>query len=303
MFARLFKKPKLFEVSKDDEENADSETLLPSTPPHHSLVVDKVIEDRRRRDFKVAARTLVLSSALYILIGLWIALSVGHATCISDADEFCIRHVSRYSPLVNEVKPNWRTIQFNGSFLHENVYRGRAGPDVDAAWEALGTDYRSVVIPPEEAEQTGLRSDQVKVASIYGDGYPANVEGLHHLHCLNLLRKSLKWNYDHYQKQGRGPFSNSEHIVRYHVTHCLDILRQQLMCVTDIGVLGQVWWQPDNQDYPEPFVDFNTKHRCRDFEAIRKWAKAHQLPPEEEVDMSTIYQRPNPGDLIYPEIP
>jgi hypothetical protein len=75
------------------------------------------------------------------------------------------------------------------------------------------------------------------------------------------------------------------------------------MCVTDVGVLGQVWWQPDNDPNPQAFVDFNTKHRCRDFDAIREWAKAHQLPPEEEVDMDNFYQAPKPGDMIYPEIP
>lgn len=104
------------------------------------------------------------------------------------------------APLVKEVKPSWHTVQFNGSFLHENIYRQAAGPEVDAAWEALGTDCeqtrtstlsvanvcsdRSVLIPPEEAEKTGLRHDQVRVTPRYGGGFPANVEGLHHLHCL-----------------------------------------------------------------------------------------------------------------------
>lgn len=103
--------------------------------------------------------------------------------------------------MVKEVKPNWHTVRFNGSFLHENIYRQSAGPEVDAAWEALGVDCeysiflhvlekthrvsdRSVVIPLDEAEKTGLRPDQVKVSPVYGGGYPANVEGLHHLHCL-----------------------------------------------------------------------------------------------------------------------
>lgn len=119
----------------------------------------------------------------------------------------------------------------------------------------------------------------------------------------NLLRKALWWNYEYYRDKKEGPFVNSEYIVRYHVTHCMDIIRQQLMCVTDIGVLGQVWWQSEDMENPMPFVDFNTKHRCRDFEAIRKWAEEHQLPPESDVDMSIFYEPPKPGDLIYPEIP
>lgn len=104
------------------------------------------------------------------------------------------------APVVKEVMPNWHTTLFNGSFLHENVYRQSASPEVDNAWEALGVNCRaselsvrslltrsldrSIVVRPEEAEQSGLRHDQVKISQAYGGGYPANVEGLHHLHCL-----------------------------------------------------------------------------------------------------------------------
>lgn len=49
---------------------------------------------------------------------------------------------SREAPVVNEVEPNWQTIQYNGTFLHENVYRQAAGSEVDAAWSALGVDCK-----------------------------------------------------------------------------------------------------------------------------------------------------------------
>jgi hypothetical protein len=119
----------------------------------------------------------------------------------------------------------------------------------------------------------------------------------------DLLRKTLHWNYDHYRAQKECAFVNSEYILQVHATHCLDILRQVLMCDPDVGVLGQVWWQPKSVPDPMPFVDFNTKHRCRDFEGVRAWAEAHQLPPEEEVDMSRFFEMPKPGDTIYAEIP
>ena len=119
----------------------------------------------------------------------------------------------------------------------------------------------------------------------------------------DLVRKTLHWNYDYYLSKGEGPFVNSEYIVRIHTTHCLDMLRQVLMCNPDVGVLGQVWWQPEGNSSPMAFVDFNTKHRCRDYEGVRKWAEEHQMPPEEAVDMSRFYEQPKPGDTIYPAIP
>ncbi|KAF2826438.1 hypothetical protein CC86DRAFT_253831, partial [Ophiobolus disseminans] len=234
---------------------------------------------------------------------LWFASSFRHAAIVSDADEFCLQHVSRYSPVVRDVKAGWHDKLFNGSFLHQNEYRQPAGPEVDAAWDALGVNYRSVVVPMDEAEATGLRHDQVKVSEEYGGGFPANVEGLHHLHCLDLLRKTLHWNYDYYLAQKEGAFSNSEYIVQVHTTHCLDILRQVLMCNPDVGVLGQVWWRSEDEPQPMPFVDFNTVHRCRDYEGVRAWAEVHQLPPEEQVDMARFYEMPKPGDTLLPEIP
>ena len=43
---------------------------------------------------------------------------------------------------------------------------------------------RSMVVPGNQASRVGLAPDQVKISQKYGDGYPANVEGLHQLHCL-----------------------------------------------------------------------------------------------------------------------
>jgi hypothetical protein len=47
------------------------------------------------------------------------------------------------------------------------------------------------------------------------------------------------------------------------------------MCDVDIGVFGSVWV---NQTHPRPFVDFNTKHVCRNFDDIRTWVKNAQVP-------------------------
>ncbi|KAL4805647.1 hypothetical protein BDV18DRAFT_165544 [Aspergillus unguis] len=218
--------------------------------------------------------TATLSCTVGVLIGYW-----------HRDPETCSGYTSRYSPVVSNVEINYDTQRFNGSLFKENIYRKDASPEVDAAWEALGVNYRPVAVPVEEAEQSGLRSDQVQIKDSHGGGYPANVEGLHHLHCLNLLRQSLYYNHAYYKDQGHGAFKNDDFVVRRHVSHCLDILRQQLMCTIDTGVMGQVWVHPD---HPEPFVDFNTQHMCKNFEDVRAWAEKNQLP-----------ENP-PGDFLMP---
>ncbi|KAJ5098958.1 hypothetical protein N7532_005959 [Penicillium argentinense] len=214
-----------------------------------------------------------------------------------DLDGLCGGHVSQYSPLLNEVGITYTLEEFDGSLLKENVFRQNASPEVDAAWHSLGVNYRGIRILADDAAEADITKDQVKIQDKYGGGYVANVEGLHHLQCLNLLRQSLYYNYDYYHTKREGVFANNDYIARRHVSHCLDILRQQLMCTADTGVLGQIWVYPDN---PEPYADFNSRHRCKNFDEIRQWAEDNQLPENLPED---FLQRPGPGDRIYKEVP
>ena len=170
-------------------------------------------------------------------------------------------------------------------------------PHHNLALKAHNCADRSLAVPVEQATRSGLKPDQVQINPKYGGGFPANVEGLHHLHCLNLLRQSLYYNIDYYRSQGKGAFLNEDHIVRHHVSHCLDIIRQQLMCTPDTGLLGQVWW---DVDHPKSFVDFNTEHMCKNFDTIRQWAEERQLP---ETVPHDFLKPPQTGDTIYEEIP
>ena len=54
--------------------------------------------------------------------------------------------------------------------------------------QMLTNTDRSVSIPQERAQSAGLKHDQVKINPRYGGGYPANVEGLHQLHCLVRMK-------------------------------------------------------------------------------------------------------------------
>jgi hypothetical protein len=83
------------------------------------------------------------------------------------------------------------------------------------------------------------------------------------------------------------------------IAHCLDILRQQLMCTVDTGLMGQVWW---NSEQPAAFVDFNTQHKCKNYEAIRQWAESRQLPPSDQ-GHPDLLEPPGPRDKVYEEIP
>lgn len=188
-------------------------------------------------------------------------------------------------------------------------------------------------IPVEDREAAGISPHHVQIDPKYGGGFPANVEGLHHLHCLvskilslskilllttsqNLVRQSLYYNYPYYKELGKYAFVNEEHILHLHVcesdstrpatdvlttsAHCLDIIRQQLMCTADVGVFGQVWYRPLGEKGIESFVDFNTNHKCRNYEDIRRWAEVRQLPKDVPKD---FLMPPGPEVKIHDGVP
>ncbi|KAM0330146.1 hypothetical protein ACHAQA_004319 [Verticillium albo-atrum] len=204
------------------------------------------------------------------------------ATRPSRLDASCAAHTAQWSPVLRDVDVTYSTTHFNGSFLEENIYRQAGSPEVDAAWEALGVDYRAGVISIEDGLASGLDMSFVQRDPKYGEGF------------FNLVRKSLFFNYDYYKALGEHAFENNDKILNHHVTHCLDMVRQVLMCNVDTGVLGQVW---ANKDQPAAFPDFNTRHQCKNYDAVRKWAKKLQAPPPETVPEDYL-KPPRHGDVI-----
>lgn len=108
-----------------------------------------------------------------------------------------------------------------------------------------------------------------------------------------MIRQTLPWNVEYYRNQSAGVYENSEPIVRLHVgelriantasqseadmlsDHCMDIVRQQLQCSSDVGTFGQRWIQRKDRDL-NVFPIFDTLHSCRNFDDILKWAKNNQ---------------------------
>jgi hypothetical protein len=70
------------------------------------------------------------------------------------------------------------------------------------------------------------------------------------------------------------------------------MIRQQLMCTADVGILGE-WWVKGGSD---SWVDFNNEHMCKNFDDIRQWAEEHQI---EKGDM--VQRRL--GDTVLDEVP
>ncbi|KNB04823.1 hypothetical protein FOXG_06833 [Fusarium oxysporum f. sp. lycopersici 4287] len=168
---------------------------------------------------------------------------------------------------------------FDGNFMRENIFRGNASPEVDAAWEALGVDYRPGVISYKDGLSSGLDDSFVQRAPQHGGGFIVNVEGMHHLHCLNLLRKSLWYNYEYYKDLGGTPFKNDGEVFRMHLTVLTPSAK--FSCATSIPAC----WAKSGSilKNPNAFPDFNTRHVCKNYNDVREWAEKLQAPPTSEI--------------------
>jgi len=270
----------------DVEEVEDADDL-------YGRVSTRQSHKKPRKLYLVPIITLVVISSICSGV---LGVYLGHRT--RDLDTTCAAYTTQYSPVLKEAKLKYSITRFNGTFMDEDIYRQTGSPEVDAAWQALGVDYRAGVISFEEGLRSGLTSAHVQRSAKYGGGFFVNVEGLHHLHCLDLLRKSLYFNYPRYKALGTHAFKNDDKILQLHVSHCLDILRQVLMCNADTGVLGQVWY---NKDEPQAFPDFKTRHKCKNFDAIRTWGEMRQEPPVESLPPDYL-MTPGPEEVLV-EIP
>ena len=84
-------------------------------------------------------------------------------------------------------------------------------------------------------------------------------------------------------------FTDPEDIIRAHVDHCIDMLRQAFLCQGDVGIITYKWVE-DFGIYP----NFSTKHKCRKIDKIVEWADRHSTPVEDPSQVADTVWLANP---------
>ena len=77
----------------------------------------------------------------------------------------------------------------------------------------------------------------------------------------------------------------------HHVDHCVDSIRQSLMCTVDVSALTWQWSNERQMNVEKAIV----VHTCRNFDRIREWAWEHTAK-----DPFDSYFR-EPNDPLDPE--
>ncbi|KAJ5772116.1 hypothetical protein N7520_002645 [Penicillium odoratum] len=164
------------------------------------------------------------------------------------------------------------TVRFTGDLLIDpngTIYRNIEGkqyvrepsPDIDSAWRDIirGT---GVDLTTSDAERAGVIGKTYQKSSGH---YLAGMHIFHELHCLNKLRKAS--HPDYYNDYD----GESYDYWRQHLDHCIDSLRQTLMCNGDISLVTVDWIEARNRTVP----DLDNLHTCRNFSKLQEWALRH----------------------------
>ena len=97
-------------------------------------------------------------------------------------------------------------------------------------------------------------------------GYLVTLDVFHELHCLNMLREFVYRDYY--------PDKHTMEAQIDHLDHCIDLLRQVLMCHSDISLHTYGW----KDGYRWPWPDFTIEHECRSWDHLMVWAEEHNVP-------------------------
>jgi hypothetical protein len=89
-----------------------------------------------------------------------------------------------------------------------------------------------------------------------------------------MIRKALSPEY--YKPHSHDPDDEGELLGFSHLDHCVDSIRQSLMCHSDITPMVWQWDDEKKKHFPR----LHLPHTCRDFGAIQKWAREHETPAD-----------------------
>ncbi|KPI45512.1 uncharacterized protein AB675_895 [Cyphellophora attinorum] len=165
------------------------------------------------------------------------------------------------------------TTQFTSSLEFrdsEHIYRvaDSATPAYigNSSKQEIDSNWDDLILPADidisDAEAAPLLKHG---ASIYRDPttgkYRIELEVFHSLHCLNMLRMRI------YSEQYPDMLTEN---ARIHVDHCIESLRELIMCEGNMTPIPIEWSELGGRINP----NYAQKHSCRDFNALKAWTRA-----------------------------
>lgn len=163
-------------------------------------------------------------------------------------------------------------LSYINRYLHEDPdtpkFMGQPRPELDQAWHDLldGTLIRLT-------EEDLLLSNNATSIKHKDGGYVGGLGISHSLHCLKRIKQYLHpdYYYGHEDQDWDELYS--------HADHCLESLRQELLCNADISVYTLKW----AAHKVKPIVKDPQPHACVDWKALHGWMQGRASRLEDMV--------------------
>jgi hypothetical protein len=144
----------------------------------------------------------------------------------------------------------------------EIKYIGEPSPAIDTAWDNL---LHAQYIALEESETNQIPPSHISPTWYNGEHNFMELSVFHNLHCLNEIRLALSPGRDVEHKHERDLF----HQGTVHLDHCVDQIRQALMCHADLTPVPM----QQIEGLENTLIGNGEEHTCRDFDAIWQWVE------------------------------
>ncbi|KAJ3474801.1 hypothetical protein NLG97_g9689 [Lecanicillium saksenae] len=159
----------------------------------------------------------------------------------------------------------WEDRKFPTNIV-DNPFTGEPREELDEAWHKM-LQNDNILVPTDYLEEKGLHTVYTKDGK-YG---VASLSVYHSLHCLKMVKRMLFK--DHYHKGKTGDDMARQ---EKHVDHCVEYIREALMCQPDLSMVTFRWinntaQHEDKSGYWPTNFDVDT-HRCANWEALDSWA-------------------------------
>ncbi|KAL9622663.1 MAG: hypothetical protein Q9160_002973 [Pyrenula sp. 1 TL-2023] len=255
------------------------------------------------------------NSVRYIaVIACWLVFGLGMYTLgvtRKSSARACFNEITYHSPIADNIDVSYHDALFDIPLFTDSIYVREPSQEVDLAWYEISAKAGGTIsISESDLLRSGYTLRSARLPPSKGGGYRAGVEAFHLLHCLNFLRQATYFNVDYYRAQaalenssnnastiipGSSPFTDPDGLVRAHLNHCIEALRQTLMCRAS----AEMYAQKHVRNFSRVLPAFKRPTKCANFESIREETMKRQILgviDDEPMEGEYVWDEPNPMD-------
>ncbi|KAF2161253.1 hypothetical protein M409DRAFT_28292 [Zasmidium cellare ATCC 36951] len=252
----------------------------------------------------IRAIVLIQTGLIILLLG---TLVIGLVFRDERLPARCAAYLNNGTPMSTAVQYQER--QRDASTRHHSRWRGPPSHEIDEAWHDIARE-NLILVTDDEVRAAG--KDPARVVRLppqyehrYGPGALTLTQYGVELSCLNWIRMYIHADYYREHDDFHIFEQNSDETLRLKLDHCVEVLRDSLMCNAGTSIITHQWIQ----DRPRMFQDLHFPEKtCKDFDALVRWTKEREVEEMTHPVKDVIFGhhnpvQPQPTEYVYSHIP